>query len=55
MKDYDVYVDIVGTIVYRVSANSQEEALDQISQGNYDDMDLHSWDESGEPEVIEVE
>lgn len=58
MKDYEVYIDITGVVVYRVRANSPEEAKELVMQGQHDDMDLSEWTEdldSNNYEVVELE
>jgi hypothetical protein len=58
MKDYEVYIDITGVVVYRVLADSPQDAIERVMQGEYDDMDLSEWTEdldSNNFEVVELD
>jgi hypothetical protein len=52
MKNYDVFIDVTGVIIYQVRANSPEEAVELVQRGDFDDYDFQEWSEN--PDSLEV-
>jgi hypothetical protein len=52
MKNYDVFIDVTGVIIYQVRANSPEEAEELVRCGDFDDFDFQTYEE--DPDSLEV-
>jgi len=56
VKDYEVSMNVTGVVVYRVRANSPQDAMDLVMRGEHDDMDFSDWVEDADSlEVVELE